>query len=172
MACTHPSCAVEPWPLLSRVWNTESWGCAWEPLKHTLSRTKEHSLSLKQGKIFPHKAIAGQYSRPRDHSHMTKWGKTVHMRLPFPTRWHPYIDYTRSVLEIGGQNFLNFHNIFFLNFPCISSKPIQIDLSKKRNILARINEKSGFYVGWMQILQHRNLFSVSFHHSDQFPPIL
>lgn len=90
-------------------------GCAWGPLRLTIGRKKEHSLSLKQGKIFPYKAIAGQCSRPRDNSYMTEWGKAVHMRLPFPTRWQPYIDYTRSLSEIG-QNFLNFY-ILFLNFP-------------------------------------------------------
>ena len=51
LACKHPSCAIE-WrtlspPLTEKIWPYDT---------HTLSRTKEYILSLKQEKMCPHKA--------------------------------------------------------------------------------------------------------------------
>lgn len=80
-----------------RIWNTENWELAqrfWPPI---LSRTKKYTLSITQGRIFPHKAISSaqalralylflrKYSRPKAHSYMAKWKLKDHMHgLTFP----------------------------------------------------------------------------------------
>lgn len=90
----------------------------------TLSRTKKHSWSSKQGKIFLHKAISlaravwalylfiRKCSRPKAHSYVASWGtKDCACEIAFPNKVTPYTDYTRSVLKIGRQNFLKFYSI-------------------------------------------------------------
>lgn len=108
MACIPSSCAMaaEPWSLPQRVWSTKTWGYPWglilkQILKqiHTyLSRTKEDTLSLKQGKIFPRNAISPAQAvwasyllerkcfRPKAIYYVSCEGwKTPYMRLLFPT---------------------------------------------------------------------------------------
>lgn len=41
-----------------RIRNTENWELAQGPWPPILSRTKKYTLSIKQGRIFPHKAIS------------------------------------------------------------------------------------------------------------------